>query len=145
MRKTVSLLGGFVLVLLTLPMVRAQEGYPQPVSLDIEQQCRPEAEGTELNWPSGVAGTESLNWSDSFDGDCGFSGMDQTVAVNGEVTLTQIVPLPKPAAGSNVLAMAEGLDGRIYLGTSGAYLNVYHPVTGSMTSLGVPVPDEVYQ
>jgi hypothetical protein len=86
----------------------------------------------------------ATKWSDTFGDDIGLTSTYNTVAVDGEVVLSQIENLGSVSQGGSILALAVGGDGRIYLGTSGAYLNVYNPATGTMTGLGAPVPDECF-
>jgi hypothetical protein len=84
----------------------------------------------------------STTWSDAFHNDMGFTWMDAVAVVSEDVVLSQILPLGSASRGEDVWALTAGSDGKIYLGTSGAFLSVYDPASGSIAGLGAPVPDE---
>lgn len=86
----------------------------------------------------------STSWSDSFEDDTGLTWMENAVTLDGDVSLSQIAALGVVEEGGDVLAITEAASGKIYLGTEGAYLNVYDPVAGTITSLGAPVPEECF-
>lgn len=84
------------------------------------------------------------SWSDSFKDDAGVVWMENASVREGGIGLSEISALGFPEEGGAVLAMTEASNGRIYLGTDGAYLNVYDPGAGTIVSLGAPVPDECF-
>ncbi len=104
-------------------------------------------ESARLPVPEGQEGgpaTTDTGWSDTFGDDIGFTSMSNTATVAGDVVLTQIEALGYAAQGGNILSMTVGPSGKVYLGTSGAYLNVYDPVTRQITYICAPVPDECF-
>ncbi len=86
----------------------------------------------------------STSWSDSFEDDAGLTWMENAVVIDDDVRLSQIAALGVVEEGGDILAITEAASGKIYLGTAGAYLNVYDPVAGTITSLGAPVPEECF-
>lgn len=84
------------------------------------------------------------SWMDTFEDEVGLTSMLDTALLDGDVRLSRIQALGHAPEGGAILAMTEASSGKIYLGTSGAYLNVYDPVAGTLTSLGAPVPDECF-
>ncbi|MBN1956369.1 MAG: hypothetical protein JW900_15165 [Anaerolineae bacterium] len=95
----------------------------------------------------GTNGGPSLtpnSWSDTFADDLGLSWMDRSGVMDGQVVLSQLRGLGESVEGGDVLALTVGPDGKVYLGTDGAYLNVYDPATGVVSSLGAPVPGECF-
>jgi hypothetical protein len=141
MRTLLKLLVGMLFVLSPIS-ANAQQGHPPPRLP--EPHMSADGPSPALRLPKEGARTDSTHWSDTLDGDWGLSAAHSTVAVGGDLILTQIVPLPYPEEGGAILAAVSAPNGKIYLGTSGAYLNVYDPATGIMTSLGAPVPDECF-
>ncbi len=161
-RKIPNLLAGLVLALCLAPITGAQErqeplyprgyGYEEvdprlnPLPGHRADIARVYPEGRPIAPVDGAVGptTTSTRWSDTFEDDSGFTWMDSAAVIDGDVVLSQIAALGYAAQGGSVLAMTVSSNGKVYLGTSGAYLNVYDPSTGTMTSLGAPVPDECF-
>jgi hypothetical protein len=83
-------------------------------------------------------------WSDTFSDSYGLSQLYHAAVGDSGVKLSQIQPLGSVPMGGEILAMTQGGDGRIYLATSGAYLNAYDPATGSMSFICAPVPTECF-
>ena len=161
-RRNLNLVVGAILALCLAPITGAQESQdsphphvdgveevdprlcPVPMQReDVPERTPKERLSSSVSGPDGPT-TTSTRWSDSFEDDIGLTWMERAVAIDGEVVLSQTTALGYAVEGGSVLAMAVGSNGKIYLGTSGAYLNVYDPSTGSMTSLGAPVPDECF-
>jgi hypothetical protein len=85
---------------------------------------------------------EASRWRDSMQDTFGMSGMSNTTTMEGCLELTQLVK--RADAGDQVLAMVAGPDGKIYMGTNGARLKTFDPVTGAVQDRGTPVPDECF-
>ncbi len=83
-------------------------------------------------------------WSDTLTDETGLSWLENSLQRNGEVTLSNRSGLGDAVQGGEILALTIGPDGRVYMGTDGAYLNVYDPVTGIIEGLGAPVPSECF-
>lgn len=149
-RKAFSLLFAAMLVISSVSMAGGQEPEEPQVPARARRQdgqapWRPE-DGREpaASYTAAAPIRGSASWYDTFADDVGFSYMYNTVTLDSDLKLTQIEALSWVAQGGGILASASGSDGKLYLGTSGAYLNVYDPGTGSMTGLGAPVPDECF-
>jgi hypothetical protein len=91
-----------------------------------------------------VPSTLSTSWSDSFKDDTGLTWMESAAVLDGDVRLSQIAALGYAEEGGDILAMTEASNGRVFLGTDGAYLNAYDPGSGTIASLGAPVPEECF-
>jgi hypothetical protein len=83
-------------------------------------------------------------WSDTFGDSFGLNQVYHATVGDGAVRLGLITPLGGVPTGGEILAMAQGSDGKLYLGTAGAHLNVYDPLTDVMSYLGAPVPTECF-
>jgi hypothetical protein len=81
-------------------------------------------------------------WDVSFEDDAELVWADGSVVVDGRLRLSHVRALGPAVEGDGFTSIALSPEGRVFLGTHGAILNVYEPATGSMTSLGKPVPDE---
>ena len=149
-RKAFSLLFAAILVVSLVSMVGAQEPEePQAPARARHQHERAPRLPEDGREPAAGRATAapirgSASWYDTFDNDVGFSYMYNSVALDSDLKLTQIEALSWADQGGDILASAAGSNGKIYVGTSGAYLNVYNPGTGTMTGLGAPVPDECF-
>jgi hypothetical protein len=88
--------------------------------------------------------TSTASWKDTFEDDFGLASALNSTTTGGDLLLSQVVPVGFTTSKSDILAMTEIADGRVYLGTSGASLDVYNPATRKFTYLGYPVPSECY-
>lgn len=96
--------------------------------------------GKTLGRPVGIAGA----WVDPMMEDDGFTWMHRVKLLGGDLSLSQMAALGSAPQGGSILAMTGGPDGKIYLGTDGAFLSVFDPTTGGFADLGMPVPDECF-
>jgi hypothetical protein len=142
-RKIRHLLLGLVLALCLAPGVGARR---QPPGALEENRRRDLRAGQILAHLAGihVPSTLSTSWSDSFKDDTGMTWMENAAVLDGDVRLSQIAGLGLAEEGGDILAMTEASDGRVFLGTDGAYLDVYDPGSGAIASLGAPVPEECF-
>jgi hypothetical protein len=80
------------------------------------------------------------SWTDTLDDDTGLSWLEDTLQLDGQVSLSPMQSLSDEV--SLIQSMAEGSAGTLYLGTTEARLWSYDPVSGTTTDLGLPVPGE---
>lgn len=85
---------------------------------------------------------ESRRWDVSFEDDADLVWSQGSVVLDGRLQLSRVRGLGPALEGDGFTSIAPSPDGRLYLGTHGAILNVYDPATDSFASLGKPVPDE---
>jgi hypothetical protein len=85
---------------------------------------------------------DARRWDVGFDDDAGLVWAEGSVVLDGRLELSRARALGPAVEGDGFTSIALSPDGRLFLGTHGAILNVYDPATGSFTSLGKPVPGE---
>ena len=141
-RKIFYLLTGAILILSLVSMADAQQPDGAFSSPGMGHEDLPRAQVLASTGVTGGPTRTDTSWSDTFGDDDGLAWMENTAVVNGDVVLSQIEPLKLVPDQEEIMALTEGPDGKIYLGTSSAHLRVYDPATGNMTDLGAPVPDE---
>jgi hypothetical protein len=81
-------------------------------------------------------------WVSNLDADSDLVWAEGSVVVDGRLQLSQVRALGPAVEGGGLTSVAASPDGRLYLGTHGAILNVYDPATGIIENLGKPVPSE---
>jgi hypothetical protein len=88
----------------------------------------------------GVQGAR--RWEVPFEDDEDLEWAAGAVVVDGRLELSRVRALGPSVEGGGFTAVAPSPDGRLFLGTHGAILNVYDPAAGTFISLGKPVPSE---
>ena len=143
-RKLAGVLVGILLVIALAPSTGAQRNRPYRPDPDGWPGEAQSAARLRLERAPAGATTSLTSWSDSFQDDSGLTWMENATVLGDDVRLSQITALGAVEEGGDILAMTETANGKIYLGTDGAYLNVYDAGSGTMTSLGAPVPEECF-
>lgn len=83
---------------------------------------------------------DPTSWSDTLDDSSGLTWLENTLQLDGQVSLSPMESLSGEVGW--IQSLAEGSDGSFYLGTDEARLWSYDPDTGMTTDLGTPVPGE---
>ncbi len=80
------------------------------------------------------------SWTDTLDDASGLTWLENTLQLDGQLTLSPMESLSDEVG--LIQSLAEGSDGIFYLGTDEARLWSYDPISGATTDLGPPVPGE---
>jgi hypothetical protein len=80
------------------------------------------------------------SWFDALDDTQGLSWLQGTRHGEGRLELGKAQPLGQDV--KEIISLAEGADGRFYMGADNAHLWHYDDSVGLSKDLGAPVPDE---
>lgn len=80
------------------------------------------------------------SWSDTLDDTEGLTWLQDTYHIQDRVMLGETETMADDVG--EIWAVAEGSDGKFYMGADNAHLWSYDPATNQTMDLGAPVPDE---